>query len=79
MIDFASRFTPLYYLFCLNATLFTDFFLEKEINFMFTSIFRRFTIVHLKEFQRDSRLLPSVVDKKDDNPQSGSCFESTVL
>ena len=31
-------------------------------------------MVHLKEFQRDDRLLLSVVDKEDDNPRSGSCF-----
>jgi len=30
--------------------------------------------VHLKEFQREGKLLLSVMDKEDDNPQSGSCF-----
>ena len=32
-------------------------------------------MLHLKEFQRDSKLLLSVGDKEDDKPQSGSCFE----
>jgi len=30
--------------------------------------------VHPKEFQRDGKLLLSVVNKEDDNLQSGSCF-----
>jgi len=32
-------------------------------------------MVHLKEFQRDGKFLLSIVDKEDDKPQSGSCFQ----
>lgn len=32
-------------------------------------------MVHLKEFQRDGRLLLSVVDKEGDDPRSGNCFQ----
>ena len=60
--------------FCFNVILFPDFLPEKEINFVLASIFKWSIMVYLKEFQRDSKLFLSVVDKEDDRFQLGRSF-----